>query len=104
MKDSVFEGFGGEPTPRTERGELLVEPSGVGGEVASSGSYLMDTQGYEVAETDEGMWGRGGNEPVSQGRPNQGRPVAEEDGSGFFLQSSGGVGGGVGSGNFQGGY
>ena len=56
----------------------------------------MDTPCDELGEAHEEVWGQRGSERIGRGRCGQGRPVAEEDGSGLLFQRRVGVGGGVG--------
>ena len=53
----MFEGFGGGPAPGTERGEVAVEPRGVGGQVAFSRPHLMDAASREFGEIHKGVGG-----------------------------------------------
>ena len=42
VEDGMFEGLGGSSAPWTEGGEFAIEPRGVGGQVALTGSHLVN--------------------------------------------------------------
>ena len=42
VEDSVLEGLGGNPAPRTEGGKVTVEPGGAGGQVTLTGSHRVN--------------------------------------------------------------
>ena len=79
VEDGVFEGLGGKPAPRTEGGEIAIEPGRVSGQVAFAGPHLVDSTRQELGETHERVWGQRGCEGVPIGRRGQGGPLAEED-------------------------
>ena len=53
MKDSVFEGFGGGPTPWAAGGEVAVEPGRVSSQVAFAGPHLVDASSQKLCEAHE---------------------------------------------------
>lgn len=95
MEDSVLEGFGGGAAPRAKGWRVLVEPGGVGSEVALPGPYLMDAAGKKFGEAHERIGGEGGTEGVPQRGGSEEGPLLEEDGSGLLLEGDEGVGGRV---------
>ena len=88
MEDGVFEGLGESPAPRTERGEIAVEPGGVSGQIALTGPHLVDAASKELGETHKVVVSEGGREGVPSGRRGHGGPLAKEDGPGFLLHRS----------------
>ena len=81
----MFEGLGRGPAPGTERGEIAVEPGGVGGKVAFSRSHLVNTACEKLGEAHKGKGGEGGRKGVSGGGRGHGRPLTKEDGPGFLF-------------------
>ena len=81
----MLEGLRRGPASGTKRGEDAVEPRGVGGKVAFSGSHLMNAACKELRKTHKGVGGKGGREGVPGRGRGHGGPLAEEDGPGFFL-------------------
>ena len=103
VEDGVFEGLGRGPAPGTERGEFGVEPGGVGGKVAFSGSHLMNAAREEFRKTHKVVRGKGGREGVPGRGRRHGGPLAEEDGPGFLFHCRIRVLGWVGRGDGEGG-
>ena len=75
----MLEGFRGDSTPRTEGGEITIEPGGVSGLVAFAGPHLVDSTRQELAKAHERVGGQRGREGVTIGWRGQGGPLAEED-------------------------
>ena len=96
VEDGVFEGLGGSSAPWAEGGELAIEPRAVDGQVALTGSHLVNAARQEFGETHEGVGGQGWGVGVPGGRGGQCGPLAEEDGPGFLLHRRVRVGGRVG--------
>ena len=64
MKDGVFGGLGRGLAPGTERGEIAVEPGGVGGKVADSRSHLVNASCEKFGAAHKGKGGEGGRKRV----------------------------------------
>ena len=81
----MFEGLRRGPAPGTERGEVAVEPGGVGGKVPVSRPHLMNAACKELGETHKRVGGEGGREGVPGEGRGHGGPLTEEDGPGFLF-------------------
>ena len=81
----MFEGLRRGPAPGTERGEVAVEPGGVGGKVAFPRPHLMNAACKELGETHKGVEREGGRKGVPSGGRGHGGPLTEEDGPGFHF-------------------
>ena len=57
VEDGVLNGLGGKPAPRTEGGEISVEPGRVSGQVALARSHLMNPARQELGKPHEWVWG-----------------------------------------------
>jgi len=66
-------------------------PSWVGGQIALSGSHLVDSPGNELAQAHETPWGHGGSVQVVPQRRKEGGPLLAEFVPNPFLQSVVGV-------------
>ena len=81
----MFEDLGRGPAPGTERGEIAVEPEGVGGKVAFSRPHVMNAACKELGEAHKGVGSEGGRKGVPGVGRGHGGPLAKEDGPGFLF-------------------
>ena len=97
----MFKGLGGGPAPGTERWEVAVEPGGMSGQVAFSGSHLVNPACQELGKTHERVGGQGGRVGIVVGRGGQGGPLAEEDCPRFLFHCRIGILRGIGRGDHE---
>jgi len=58
--------------------EVVIEPAGMGGQVASSCSHLVNPTRHEFPWTHKWVWGEGGGVLVVRGRGRISNPVLEK--------------------------
>jgi len=77
-KDGVLEGLWSSPASWAGRVGVLVEPRGVGSQVALRCSHLVDRSYHKLPKPHKGVWGEGGGVFVVRGREVVGSPVLDE--------------------------
>jgi len=77
-EDGVREGLWSSLAPWAGWVRVLVEPRGVGGQVALCRSHLMDSAGHKLRQPHKGVWGEGGGVFVVRGGGIVGAPVLDE--------------------------